>query len=110
MRRCDHSKGSWHPSLSSSVLLQIGRCGGLRTPHPSVPNRVRYQAALHTETGGRCRICTYDLSLIKGLLYRAELHVRICTERCWSERRGSNPRPLAPEASALPGCATFRLC
>ena len=26
----------------------------------------------------------------------------------WSERRDLNPRPLAPEASALPGCATLR--
>ena len=26
----------------------------------------------------------------------------------WSERGDSNPRPLAPEASALPGCATLR--
>ncbi len=25
-----------------------------------------------------------------------------------SERRDSNPRPLAPQASALPGCATLR--
>jgi hypothetical protein len=25
-----------------------------------------------------------------------------------SERRDLNPRPLAPQASALPGCATFR--
>jgi hypothetical protein len=28
--------------------------------------------------------------------------------RIWSERRDSNPRPLAPHASALPGCATLR--
>jgi hypothetical protein len=26
----------------------------------------------------------------------------------WSEREDSNLRPLAPEASALPGCATLR--
>ena len=26
----------------------------------------------------------------------------------WSERRDLNSRPLAPEASALPGCATLR--
>src|SRR5690606_28967367 len=26
----------------------------------------------------------------------------------WSERGDSNSRPLAPEASALPGCATLR--
>src|SRR5438128_4538576 len=28
--------------------------------------------------------------------------------KCWSERGDSNSRPLAPEASALPGCATLR--
>ena len=27
----------------------------------------------------------------------------------WSERRDLNPRPFAPEANALPGCATLRL-
>ena len=26
----------------------------------------------------------------------------------WSERRDLNPRPFAPEANALPGCATVR--
>lgn len=26
----------------------------------------------------------------------------------WSERRDSNPRPLPPQSSALPGCATLR--
>ena len=28
---------------------------------------------------------------------------------CWSGRRDSNSRPLAPHASALPGCATPRV-
>ena len=28
----------------------------------------------------------------------------------WSERRDSNPRPLDPQSSALPGCATLRPC
>tara|TARA_Y100001970_G_scaffold175299_1_gene213823 strand:+ start:721 stop:864 length:144 start_codon:yes stop_codon:yes gene_type:complete len=26
----------------------------------------------------------------------------------WSERRDLNPRPLVPQTSALPGCATLR--
>ena len=26
----------------------------------------------------------------------------------WSERRDLNPRPLHPQCSALPGCATLR--
>jgi hypothetical protein len=28
--------------------------------------------------------------------------------KCWSGRRDSNPRPSAPKADALPGCATPR--
>ena len=32
---------------------------------------------------------------------------RLC-EKEWSERRDSNPRPLDPQSSALPGCATLR--
>ena len=28
----------------------------------------------------------------------------------WSERWDSNPRPLGPEPSALPSCATSRIC
>ena len=28
--------------------------------------------------------------------------------KIWSERRDSNPRPLHPQYSALPGCATLR--
>ena len=27
----------------------------------------------------------------------------------WSEQRDSNPRPSAPKADALPGCAMFRM-
>jgi hypothetical protein len=34
---------------------------------------------------------------------------RIHPSRKWSERRDSNPRPLVPQTSALPGCATLRL-
>ena len=34
---------------------------------------------------------------------------RIWGFRDWSERRDLNPRPFAPEANALPGCATLRL-
>ena len=29
-------------------------------------------------------------------------------EEKWSERRDLNPRPLHPQYSALPGCATLR--
>src|ERR1017187_978480 len=33
----------------------------------------------------------------------------LCASEKWSGRRDSNSRPLAPHASALPGCATSRL-
>ena len=33
----------------------------------------------------------------------------IINNLCWSGRRDSNPRPSAPKADALPGCATPRL-
>src|ERR1017187_4110738 len=33
----------------------------------------------------------------------------IINKLCWSGRRDSNPRPSAPKADALPGCATPRL-
>ena len=36
----------------------------------------------------------------------AKMDVRI--ERCWSGCRDSNPGPPAPQAGALPGCATSR--
>ena len=32
----------------------------------------------------------------------------IINKLCWSGRRDSNPRPSAPKADALPGCATPR--
>ncbi|MBM2836692.1 MAG: hypothetical protein HW409_881 [candidate division NC10 bacterium] len=32
------------------------------------------------------------------------------TKSCWSGRLDLNQRPLAPHASALPGCATPRTC
>ena len=33
----------------------------------------------------------------------------IIVKKLWSEWRDSNPRPLHPQYSALPGCATLRL-
>jgi hypothetical protein len=42
----------------------------------------------------------------KKSLLTASLAVTFLT---LSERRDLNPRPLAPQASALPGCATFRV-
>jgi hypothetical protein len=47
----------------------------------------------------------------QGSAKKAAQSVRRCSHlraKCWSERGDSNSRPLAPEASALPGCATLR--
>ena len=37
-----------------------------------------------------------------------EIQMRRGVEMNWSERRDLNPRPFAPEANALPDCATLR--
>ena len=39
-------------------------------------------------------------------LERRQLSIKL--KKNWSEREDLNLRPLAPEASALPGCATLR--
>ena len=49
--------------------------------------------------------------MAKCLQKKRAQSVRRCSHlraKCWSERGDSNSRPLAPEASALPGCATLR--
>ena len=40
---------------------------------------------------------------------RLEIQTREVTGERWSERQDSNLRPLTPQISALPGCATLRL-
>lgn len=45
-----------------------------------------------------------NLSDPNRALYHTELH----PENLWSDWRDSNPRPLVPETSALPDCATIR--
>jgi hypothetical protein len=44
------SKITSHTPESCGYYNYSGRCRGLRTPDPSAPNGVRYQAALYTET------------------------------------------------------------
>ena len=48
--------GTWafqkRKGRSMSGLFQCGRCEGIRTSDPFVPNEVRYQAALHTDVCG----------------------------------------------------------
>ena len=51
-------------------------------------------------------------TLPRNLRHIREIRVRFSLSRCttkeWSGRRDSNPRPSAPKADALPGCATPR--
>ena len=54
---------------------------------------------------------TRNLRLRRPLLYPVELRAGTkngVADRLWSGWRDSNPRHLAPKASALPGCATPR--
>ncbi len=70
------------------------------------PSNVR---VCHSATGAfvfvgatdRNRTC--DLALRRRSLYPTELR-----PRNWSERRDLNARPLPPQGSALPSCATSR--
>jgi len=41
--------------------------------------------------------------------FEGHFSLALCASEKWSGRRDSNSRPLAPHASALPGCATSRL-
>lgn len=91
--------------LSSRPIFQIGR--------PSRPIGLAGQSALLARSTSPAAIVGGAPSIAS---HRAEwLFPRLfCGLRCWdrsrkwSERRGSNSRPLDPKSSALPGCATFR--
>ena len=53
----------------------------------------------------------FKVSLTSGysvFLDAAFTQVQTNVQKKWSERRDLNPRPLSPQNSALPGCATFR--
>lgn len=53
----------------------------------------------------------FKVSLTSGynvFLDTAFTQVQTNVKKKWSERRDLNPRPLSPQNSALPGCATFR--
>ena len=56
------------------------------------------------KTAGLC----LNLDLMPALEKGSRLGGRPNTCLSWSERRDSNSGPLAPHASALPGCATLR--
>ena len=50
------------------------------------------------------RSCSNELSPAR----KARIRARVKPAEIWSGRRDLNSRPLAPQASALPGCATSR--
>ena len=86
---CDKAKESSERGFTFSIItaklsMSLRKCwsGGIRTHHSLTPSQVRYRAALH------CR--------------------RVLFEREQAMARITNPRPLDPQSSALPGCATLR--
>ena len=80
------------------LCLVVGAAGFIRFAHPSGRLRrcLRYRFGrtrwVHSPT-----ISTNKKSPDKRDFFH------------WSERRDLNPRPLAPQTSALPGCATLRI-
>ncbi len=65
-------------------------------PQPKASAAVRLQAFLWALRSS----CAWLTPIKKALRNRKDF--------CWSGWRDSNSRPLAPQASALPGCATSR--
>ena len=53
-------------------------------------------------------ILTENLTEFQNKSQTDETEILISYRFCWSEWRDSNPRPLHPQCSALPGCATLR--
>ena len=58
--------------------------------------------------GAPDRTRTYNPQLRRLMLYPVELRAPLMILK-WSGQRDLNPRPSAPKADALPGCAMLRL-
>ena len=112
----------FNTGIRSSAYSHTGiRAGSAEYPETRrLPARdVREEVTTEVTTGLRCNGRTVERSRSKpqGRM-RSKIHSRAVPLRPslrrqvpgsdWSERGDSNSRPLAPEASALPGCATLR--
>jgi hypothetical protein len=66
---------------------------------------------LHHKDRSRCRKTARMIGQLQDKVPRTLLSL-VCRlkkrSRCWSERQDLNLRPLVPQTSALPGCATLR--
>ena len=89
--RCGSSLGCDGSSRTASIA------GKPASTHPS-PTRA---SSIQTGAPGRTRTCNPRLR--RPMLCPVELRAP------WSGWRDSNPRPTAPKAVALPGCATPRV-
>src|SRR6516162_11036037 len=49
-----------------------------------------------------------QLPVLRGVSMKVSIRYFLDALKYWSERRDLNSGPLAPHASALPGCATLR--
>lgn len=76
-----------------------------RSTHPWL----RLQAGSRGISGGDPRIRTANVYPVGPDLQSGAAHaIAARSPVFWSEWRDSNPRPLVPQTSALPDCATFR--
>ena len=106
--RCPAKKGrgrSWGGRWDSNPRRPDPQSGAL-------PTELRPPPMPGFGAPGRTRTCNPRLR--RPMLYPVELRARRrfdlgrATRRDWSGRRDLNPRPSAPKADALPGCATPR--
>ena len=95
----------------------------IRTCDPRDPNTVRYQAALHPDKIVKSTYSVFNF-LRYHLFKNLPIGVTFCSAECYipklkfiyllfilykiSERQDLNLRPLPPQGSTLPSCATSR--
>ena len=104
-------------SISAPGACAEGRGGGMKSDdrHAADPDCRRHLSLAAHQSDSRTAFDAISLatSLAPVTLTPLELsflgqNFRLSFCFFWSERRDSNPRPLDPQSSALPGCATLR--
>src|SRR5215510_1192914 len=106
--RCPFSIRGDHPHVTDCPQC-LGQRGQARGMNPIIIGNQNSHARLEHK-----KSCAWQLSCSA---VRSECRVCVhpflpSTQHClyWSGRADLNGRPLAPQASTLPGCATPRLC
>lgn len=74
---------------------------GFRENESSLPSRAQTKAGVRAPA-------FFSAAPVFGAPRRGRAGRPVERERKWSERRDLNPRPLHPQCSALPSCATLR--